>query len=327
MLSNFVAITLFIQLFYVVKCIEEQPKEPWIDPYDMGFSDTPNKKNDVTDISKEAVVPCQPTIDPFLKRHVHRIIRELNIREDTKHVNVDIHVTLTTVDIMSLKTFVQFDVTNSPASEKLRVLHSLDTSLENMLKHVENFETDHEQLSNDRSIITTVIFWLESHFDIIPLIIALVLTFCLWRGMPMWKLGVSILVISCGWEWSLMYKKVLAKKFEMMVRDGGEIPPYCSPDAKSFLQRLFPGVFSNDKDCIRYQEALTVNAYLDVNPAMAVLKTFSKLLLQPLGHLGEKLGIFFNEVLSSNTYLALPAVAFFSGFLAINCHNCDFGWI
>ena len=255
MLSNFVAITLFIQLFYV-KCIEEQPKEPWIDPYDMGFSDTPNKKNHVTDISKEAVVPCQPTIDPFLKRHVHRIIRELNIREDTKHVNVDIHVTLTKVDIMSLRTFVQFDVTNSSVSEKMRVLHSLETSLENMLKHVENFETDHEQLSNVKSIITTVIFWLESHFDIISLIIAMVLTFCLWRGMPMWKLGVSILVISCGWEWSLMYKKVLAKKFEMMVRDGGEIPPYCSPDAKLFLQRLFPGVFSNDKDCIRYQEAL-----------------------------------------------------------------------
>ena len=102
MLSNFVAITLFIQLFCIVRWIEEQPKEPWIDPHDMGFSDTSNKKIHVTDNSKEAVVLSQPTIDPFLKRHVQRIVRELNIREDTKHVNVDIHVTLTKVDIMSL---------------------------------------------------------------------------------------------------------------------------------------------------------------------------------------------------------------------------------
>ena len=212
---------------------------------------------------------------------------------------------------MSLKTFVQFDVTNGSMSERMRVLHSLESTLEKMLENVENLEEE-GQLTSATSLFSACLSWLETHFDIIPLVIAMALTLCVWRGMPMWKLTVSTLVISCGWEWSLMYKKVLAKKFEMMVRENGGIPAHCSPDAKSFLHRLLPGVFSNDKDCIRYQEALTVNAYLEVNPAMAVVETLSKLLLQPLGHLGEKLGIFFNEVLSANTYLASPAVAFFS---------------
>ena len=100
---------------------------------------------------------------------------------------------------------------------------------------------------------------------------------------------------------------------------------YCSILTKYLEEEV--GAGSSNFETSYFILTLTVNTYLDVNPAMAVLKTFSKLLLQPLGHLGEKLGIFFNEVLSSNTYLALPAVAFFSGFLAINRHNCDFGWI
>jgi len=242
-LSYFVTITLFSQLFYIVRCIEEQPQEPWIDPHDMGFSDTPTKNIQKTDISKESFVTTQPSIDPFFKRHIQRIISELNIGDDTKHVNVDIHVTLTTYDIMSLKTFVQFDAANGSVSERMRVLHSLESTLEKMLKHVENFEKDDGQLSSATSLFTAWLSWLESHFDIIPLAIAMALTFCLWRGMPMWKLTVSTLVISCGWEWSLMYKKVLAKKFETMVSEGGDIPAHCSPDAKSFLHRLLPGVF------------------------------------------------------------------------------------
>jgi len=325
-LSNLFISILFCQLFYIAKCNDEHFKEPWIGPHDMGFSDKPATKTvQKTDTSKETVVSTHPTIDPFLKRHIQRIIHKLNIGDDTKHVNVDIHVSLTTYDIMSLKTFVQFDVTNGSMSERMRVLHSLESTLEKMLKHVENLEEE-GQLTSATSLFTTCLSWLEAHFDIIPLVIAMALTLCVWRGMPMWKLTVSTLVISCGWEWSLMYKKVLAKKFEMMVRENGGIPAHCSPDAKSFLHRLLPGVFSNDKDCIRYQEALTVNAYLEVNPAMAVVETLSKLLLQPLGHLGEKLGIFFNEVLSANTYLASPAVAFFLC-LFTNCHNCDIGWI
>ena len=153
-LSNLVTFILFSQLFYIAKCIEEHPKEPWIDPHDMGFSDKPATKTEQkTDISKETVLSTHPTIDPFLKRHIQRIIRGLNIRDDTKYVNVDIHVSLTTYDIMSLKTFIQFDVTNGSMSERMRVLHSLESTLEKMLKHVENLEEE-GQLTSATSLFS-----------------------------------------------------------------------------------------------------------------------------------------------------------------------------
>ena len=318
--SILLMIAAFNQCIHIIECADDQPKA-WIDPHDMGFSDTgtPNsnalqKKN----ISIESSLAKQSHYDPFLKRHIQRIIHKLNIKDDTKQVNADIHITLSTYDIQSLKNFVQLDPSTASHSERMKILHSLESTLETMLEYVENFENDHHVRSNSAVVyLSAAISWLETHFDMIPLVIAMILTFCLWRGFPMWKLTISILVISCGWEWSLMYKKVLAKKFEMMIRDGGDIPSHCSPDKKSFLHRLLPSVFSDSKDCIRFQEALTVNAYLEVNPAMAVVETFSKLMLQPLGHLGEKLGLFFSEVLSANSYLASPAVAILSVCLLI----------
>ena len=318
--SILLMIAAFNQCIHIIECADDQPKA-WIDPHDMGFSDTgtPNsnalqKKN----VSNESSLAKQSHYDPFLKRHIQRIIHKLNIKDDTKQVNADIHITLSTYDIQSLKNFVQLDPSTASHSERMKILHSLESTLETMLEYVENFENDHHVRSNSAVVyLSAAISWLETHFDMIPLVIAMILTFCLWRGFPMWKLTISILVISCGWEWSLMYKKVLAKKFEMMIRDGGDIPSHCSPDKKSFLHRLLPSVFSDSKDCIRFQEALTVNAYLEVNPAMAVVETFSKLMLQPLGHLGEKLGLFFSEVLSANSYLASPAVAILSVCLLI----------
>ena len=268
-------------------------------------------------VSNESSLAKQSHYDPFLKRHIQRIIHKLNIKDDTKQVNADIHITLSTYDIQSLKNFVQLDPSTASHSERMKILHSLESTLETMLEYVENFENDHVRSNSAVVYLSAAISWLETHFDMIPLVIAMILTFCLWRGFPMWKLTVSILVISCGWEWSLMYKKVLAKKFEMMIRDGGDIPSHCSPDKKSFLHRLLPSVFSDSKDCIRFQEALTVNAYLEVNPAMAVVETFSKLIVQPLGPLGEKLGLFFSKVLSANTYFAAPAVLVLSSCLLI----------
>ena len=142
--------------------------------------------------------------------------------------------------------------------------------------------------------------WLETHSDMIPLVISMILIVCLWRGFPVWKLTVSILVLSCGWEWSLMYQKVLAKKrFEMM--------------KTSFLHQHFPSVFPS----LQFQEALTIDAFWEVTPAMAVVETFSKLIVQPLGPLGEKLGLFFSKVLSANTYFAAPAVLILSSCLLI----------
>ena len=86
--------------------------------------------------------------DPFLKRHIQRIIHKLNIKDGKKQVTADIQLTLSTYDIQSLKNFLQLDPSTGSHSERMKILHSLESTLEMMLEYVKNFENNHHVRSN-----------------------------------------------------------------------------------------------------------------------------------------------------------------------------------
>ena len=129
----------------------------------------------------------------------------------------------------------------------------------------------------------------------------------LWRGTPLWKIFLFTFIISCGWEWSHMYKKALAKR---QAEFHDSVPNHCK--SSSFLNTFFGSGSGYNKECVRYHEAVNVEPFLEVTPAVAIAETFSKIILHPLEPLGRKLGIFFNGVLNENSYVASFVVLPFS---------------
>ena len=93
-------------------------------------------------------------------------------------------------------------------------------------------------------------------------------------------------------------------------------PPHHCIQPSSMLYQLLSSVVSGPRsakeECVKYREAVHVNAFLEVTPLMAATECISKVILHPLDHLGDKLGLFFSGVLSSNSYLASFGVLTFS---------------
>ena len=111
-----------------------------------------------------------------------------------------------------------------------------------------------------------------------------------------------------------MLKQVLAKKQQTFMKNNGSPPDHCIQP--SMLHQLLSSVVSGPRsakeECVKYQEAVHVDAFLEVTPLMAATECISKVVLHPLEHLGDKLGLFFSGVLSSNSYLASVGVLTFS---------------
>lgn len=291
-------------------------KEDWIDPHDMGLSkpEMPKKivkshielKSKVNESKKLTNVSIS---DQLIKRHVRRILSALQVKDSTKQAEGIFEISFGQHELASMRSFLSLDDAVSHP-EKMRVTHAMEATLDKMLAKVLKVESLDPDLEEFRFVY--LVRWFENNFFIVPLVIAFTLLAKWWRGTPMWKIFVSCFFISCGWEWSLMYKKILAKRYEIIERDRDGIPSYCSPNKMSFLQSLLQ-VFSapNRKECSRLHEALTIDAYLEVNPALAIVETCSKLFFQPLEQLGEKLGTFIHDVLAANSYLASPGVLIF----------------
>ena len=72
----------------------------------------------------------------------------MNIKDGKKQVTADIQLTLSTYDIQSLKNFLQLDPSTGSHSERMKILHSLESTLEMMLEYVKNFENNHHVRSN-----------------------------------------------------------------------------------------------------------------------------------------------------------------------------------
>ena len=315
-LNRPVAILAFLCLYSSVNCVKDSK---WKDPHDMGF-DIPskisqNEKNTTPKAQNSSNV--ESLSDKFLARHVKSFLRSVNSEDlpekgkKFKPVSAFMTIKLSSSDLKSLHSFAQLNP-NASHVQKVKSLHQVESTFEKVFKTIQSHDTEnYEEMTI--STLTKVIFWLESHFEIIPLCISAILAFYLWRGLPIGKLILSILVISCGWEWGLMVQKVKAERFALMEKDGYNIPRKCAPESSSFLKGIYESIFPNSvsKDCVLYQEYMTINAYLEVNPSVAVVETFSKLLLQPLGLLGEKIGLFFNKAMSMNSYMASPFVAAF----------------
>ena len=108
---------------------------------------------------------------------------------------------------------------------------------------------------------------------------------------------------------------MVAKKQETFLKHNGSPPHHCIQPS-SMLYQLLSSVVSGPRsakeECVKYREAVHVNAFLEVTPLMAATECISKVILHPLDHLGDKLGLFFSGVLSSNSYLASFGVLTFS---------------
>lgn len=294
-------LTLWIALTAIVNIHSSDAyKKDWADPHDMGIKVTaiknePSVEKNVTNAQLSGI-----QFERFYKRHVNKLLKSL-FNGDFQRTSL-----LTSWDISCLKELKDL-MENATFSKKLKVLHGVEAALDKLMSHIslEDFLQDAEPELNKWTM--TMVHWLETNFFIVPFVIAVFLLTCWQLGVSLRTLFVSIFFISCGWEWSLMYKQVIAQKYEALAANGGNPPEYCDPKQRSFLQSLIFG-YSHKKECMRYQELLTVDAYLEVNPSIAISQTMSRLVFHPLLILGEKLGEFFGSVLASNSYLASTGV-------------------
>jgi hypothetical protein len=316
--------------------MDESDKSEWIDPNDMGFSveadPKPTMPKDIaakSTIAKDKpIIPAQGTNfsdsvkntdRPFLVRHVKRLLVAFGQVQmiDTEYFDAILSVHLSASDVTSLQAYASLESTSSTA-QRLHCLHAIDNVLEKLIHKI--------TLPNERSMSDDVRYYLATLFHqldiliiVLPICVTSFLVISLWRGMPVWKAVVLLFLISCAWEWSHLYKKVIARRHEVFKRQE-TAPNHCNTDSLSFLERLFYNAVNyrpNDQ-CIKYQEALMVDAYLEVTPAMAIAETVSKIILHPIDQLGEKLGMFFSRVLAENSYMASIGVTILSfAFLAL----------
>jgi len=292
-------------------------KKEWIDPHDMGLSDTKStkpvqqsEKNLVKQNASEVVCPAEL----FLFRHIQRLIKALNVNDGQKEdVQALLEISLNKYEVSLLHSYSILHPSTAPVTLKLQALHNLEPILEKLVQNPS------QPAKNNRDYYLEVIvpmatLWLENLFFVAPMVIALSTIYCLWRGTPVWLIVFSIILISFAWEWSHMLKQVLAKKQQTFMKHNGSPPDHCIQP--SLLHQLLSSVVSGPRsakeECVKYQEAVHVDAFLEVTPLMAATECISKVVLHPLEHLGDKLGLFFNGVLSSNSYLASVGVLTFS---------------
>merc|ERR1712004_960393 len=198
---------------------------------------------------------------------------------------------------------------------KLQALHNLEPVLEKLVSSSSiNFQASNNRDYYLEVVVPVASLWLENIFFVAPMIIAFSLIYCLWRGTPLWLIVLSFILISFAWEWSHMLKQVLAKKQETFMKHNGSPPHHCIQPSMLYqlLSSVVSGPRSAKEECVKYREAVHVNAFLEVTPLMAATECMSKVILHPLDHLGDKLGLFFSGVLSSNSYLASFGVLTFS---------------
>ena len=297
--------------------IASDVNKDWIDPHDMGLG--PSKPSQAS-MKRGPIQQNEPnrttTVCPaelFLTRHIARLNKVLKNHEDVEELNGILEIKLNQYEASILHNFAQLSNQNKDVtpSLKLKALHSLEPVLEKLVAQAKVQPSNHRDYYLE-VIVPLATLWLENLFFVAPMIIAFSTIYCLWRGTPVWLIVFSFILISFAWEWSHMVKRVIAKRQEIFFRDGGQAPDHCKHE--SMLHKFLTGFvgLSSAKECVKYQEALHVDAYLEVTPLMAAMECVSKFVLHPLDLLGEKLGLFFSGVLSSNSYMASFAVLLLS---------------
>ena len=281
----------------------------WIDPHDMGLGQAkPSQTRMKSDPIQQKETNRSTTVCPaelFLSRHIARLNYVLKNHEDVGELNGILEIKLNHHEASILRNFALLNNPNKAAtpSLKLKALHGLEPVLEKLVAQAKVQPSNHRDYYLE-VIVPLATLWLENLFFVAPMIIAFSTIYCLWRGTPVWLIVFSFILISFAWEWSHMVKRVIAKRQEIFFRDGGQAPEHCKHE--SMLHKFLTGFvgLSSAKECVKYQEALHVDAYLEVTPLMAAMECVSKFVLHPLDLLGEKLGLFFSGVLSSNSYMA-----------------------
>ena len=306
-----------------VSATSTQNVKEWTDPHDMGLSNDPKArpqnpppKRELTNVAALSENRTTCPAELFFHRHIQRLSKVLGIDQQSdmpRDIEGLLEISLNKYEASLLYSFSVLSISTAPATLKLQALHNLEPVLE---KLVSSFGASPK---NNRDYYLEVVvpmasLWLENLFFVAPMIIAFSLIYCLWRGTPLWLIVLAFILISFAWEWSHMLKQVLAKKQETFMKHNGSPPHHCIQP--SMLHQLLSSVVSGPRsakeECVKYREAVHVNAFLEVTPLMAASECISKVILHPLEHLGDKLGLFFSGVLSSNSYLASFGVLTFS---------------
>jgi len=307
-----------------VSATSTQNVKEWTDPHDMGLSNdhpkarpqNPPPKRELTNVAALSENRTTCPAELFFHRHIQRLSKVLGIDQQSdmpRDIEGLLEISLNKYEASLLYSFSVLSISTAPATLKLQALHNLEPVLE---KLVSSFGASPK---NNRDYYLEVVvpmasLWLENLFFVAPMIIAFSLIYCLWRGTPLWLIVLAFILISFAWEWSHMLKQVLAKKQETFMKHNGSPPHHCIQP--SMLHQLLSSVVSGPRsakeECVKYREAVHVNAFLEVTPLMAASECISKVILHPLEHLGDKLGLFFSGVLSSNSYLASFGVLTFS---------------
>jgi len=302
--------------------------DDWVDPNDMEFRNTKTTKRpsdiaeskDLSMISNALKLEESPKkiTNPeakFLQRHVARLLTAFKLKRtqildySRTPVKAKTVVVWDATSIASLITYDKLAKNETQNHKRITMLHAVEKAFEELFKDVTFFNEDRlesESMTENifhsmtKSILDNV--WLT-----LPIVVTVIIGMALWRGTPLWKIFLFTFIISCGWEWSHMYKKALAKR---QAEFHDSVPNHCK--SSSFLNTFFGSGSGYNKECVRYHEAVNVEPFLEVTPAVAIAETFSKIILHPLEPLGRKLGIFFNGVLNENSYVASFVVLPFS---------------
>ncbi|TRY62724.1 hypothetical protein TCAL_16599 [Tigriopus californicus] len=267
--------------------------------------------------------PRPPGCDrPFLERYVRFVLRTFRAYEggilQSERLRYRVQVGFAQSDLQDLQTFVQGHA-RVTLSDVDRILSDMFVRVVSVQAHDPPDPADPPPPDYTRWLLAYV----PSQPDLFWLLVC-ALTVLVWyliiRGSSGRRVFGIIFGVSTLWHGTFLYKRAVAKKMAD-ISDMPHVPPECFPSQMGWTSFLVQTLFSSSsRKCLEYHEALMIDPLLEVSPIMAVVETFTRMVLHPLEHLGLNLSKFFRSLSSELSWTASPFVmGFMFLFIILMC--------
>ena len=219
-------------------------------------------------------------------------------------------------------------------------LFNIDSNNCSSMDEIDTFFND---LIKNFRIINPLDYWVEKLTTYAPTLITLltvlITLWCLFKASTRTRVLIflTVFVIFCvTWEWFRLYKQELA---EMNLNLNLRSQCHFDEGWLSAMGNYFHNMISFSKrglnKCEKYYQAVYIDPILSVSPATAFSEAGAKFVLQPLGLVGQSIGLFFKNlfvhipelyflpVLVATLFIILAPVKFFFDYKAYVKSNRD----
>lgn len=223
-----------------------------------------------------------------LKHYIEQFLKLLPSSCSSDKV-INIHISLSADDYTVLKKYVLND--DGTQTELINMIQKLDA-----IQPITKITVPWTVLTQTALSIGAMCLCIHILIRIKPSIIQL--------GMYTFLL---IFLISIPWNWWRLYQMEKAAHHTTVVRG---IPLKCDIHYKKSFVEIIQDLFSLSKEdeCVKYHQQLMTDPIWEVAPTKAIMATITRLILEPVEHVGEAISKFIKATLHNLPIYLWPVV-------------------